>query len=326
MTFRFWTFHWGTQSQLQNLWSSCEAEAKLEGLSMHESHKATKYFIKFQQLAACIEWADAALHRQAYNGLAKHIKDDMVHHNKPPSQDSENLSKLSMHNTGNEKENSPVKPSSGSSGNESEQKSDSKKCDNKSEKVLPIQAEQQQLWLYPGQGSTSEQKKSTTPDLSSNLGRWKANSTGTSHCLDNHLCLFCAPLDTSPRTVQNPARLCQSPRIQVWSGQVHIFWHRLKKRLSSPQDSAQPEDCIELPHVKTLTLYTSTPLNPDSLTLFLTSNTLLDMVLKPLWIPDLPTPSLILCLFRLSIFQHMAFCLSSSNSSMEPPILSSHRN
>src|SRR5882724_11562505 len=59
-----------------------EAEAKPEGLCMHESHQATKYFIKFQQLAAHVEWGNAALHRQAYNGLAKHIKDDMVHHNK----------------------------------------------------------------------------------------------------------------------------------------------------------------------------------------------------------------------------------------------------
>src|SRR5882724_8908596 len=60
-----------------------EAEAKLEGLHMHESHQATKYFNKFQQLAAHIQWGEEALHRQAYNGLAKHIKDDMVHHKKP---------------------------------------------------------------------------------------------------------------------------------------------------------------------------------------------------------------------------------------------------
>ena len=32
-----------------------EAEAELKGLHMHESHQAMKYFIKFQQLAACIE-------------------------------------------------------------------------------------------------------------------------------------------------------------------------------------------------------------------------------------------------------------------------------
>ena len=44
-----------------------EAEAELEGLHMHESHQATKYFIKFQQLATCVEWGDAALCRQAYN-------------------------------------------------------------------------------------------------------------------------------------------------------------------------------------------------------------------------------------------------------------------
>jgi len=58
------------------------AEAELEGLCMQENHQATKYFIKFQQLAECIQWGEAALHRQAYNGLAKHIKDDIVHHDK----------------------------------------------------------------------------------------------------------------------------------------------------------------------------------------------------------------------------------------------------
>src|SRR5882724_7041023 len=60
-----------------------EAEAELEGLRMHDSHQATKYFIKFQQLASHIQWGDAALHRQAYNRLTKCIKDDMVHHNEP---------------------------------------------------------------------------------------------------------------------------------------------------------------------------------------------------------------------------------------------------
>src|SRR5882724_11806496 len=52
-----------------------EAEAELKGLRMHESHQAMKYLIKFQQLAACVQWGEAALRRQAYNGLTKHIKD-----------------------------------------------------------------------------------------------------------------------------------------------------------------------------------------------------------------------------------------------------------
>jgi len=38
-----------------------EAEAELEGLHMHESHQAMKYFFKFQQLAAHVEWGNAAL-------------------------------------------------------------------------------------------------------------------------------------------------------------------------------------------------------------------------------------------------------------------------
>ena len=50
---------------------------------MHESHQAMKYFIKFQQLAACIQQGNAALCCQAYNGLAKCIKDNIVHYDKP---------------------------------------------------------------------------------------------------------------------------------------------------------------------------------------------------------------------------------------------------
>src|SRR5882724_1466518 len=50
---------------------------------MHKNHQAMKYFIKFQQLATCVRWGDAALCWQAYNGLAKHIKNDKVHHGKP---------------------------------------------------------------------------------------------------------------------------------------------------------------------------------------------------------------------------------------------------
>ena len=62
-----------------------EAEAELEGLHMQESHQATKYFIKFMQLAPHVQWGKAALLCQAYHGLAKCIKDNMVHHDKPKS-------------------------------------------------------------------------------------------------------------------------------------------------------------------------------------------------------------------------------------------------
>ena len=59
-----------------------EAGAELKALCMQENCQATKYFIKFTQLATHIQWGEAALLRQAYNGLAKRIKDDMVHREK----------------------------------------------------------------------------------------------------------------------------------------------------------------------------------------------------------------------------------------------------
>src|SRR5882672_9756138 len=70
------------KANFRTYYSVSEAEAELEALQMHDSHQATKYFIKFQQLASRVQWGEAALHRQAYNGLAKRIKDDMVHHDK----------------------------------------------------------------------------------------------------------------------------------------------------------------------------------------------------------------------------------------------------
>jgi len=48
-----------------------KAEGKLKQLCMQENHQATKYFIKFQQLATCVKWGKAAFHQQAYNCLEK---------------------------------------------------------------------------------------------------------------------------------------------------------------------------------------------------------------------------------------------------------------
>ena len=42
-----------------------------------------KYFINFTQLSSRIYWGKAALLWQAYNSLAKRIKNEMVHHKKP---------------------------------------------------------------------------------------------------------------------------------------------------------------------------------------------------------------------------------------------------
>ena len=53
-----------------------------------------------------------------------------------------------------------------------------------------------------GKGSISEQKKSTTPDLSSKLGKYGKLTPQEYQChLDNKLCLFVELLDMSPKTV-----------------------------------------------------------------------------------------------------------------------------
>jgi len=172
-----------------------EAEAELEGLRMHDSHQATKYFIKFRQLAARVQWGDAALRRQAYNGLAKRIKDDMVHHEKPNTLIGlrKLVQAINTRYWERKGELSRETRASGSSGNKSKHKSDSNKSDNKSGKGSSNPKQKNHnSGSTQGKGSTSEQKKPNVPDLSSKLGKdGKLTPQECQRRLDNKLCLFC---------------------------------------------------------------------------------------------------------------------------------------
>ena len=87
-----------------------EAEAELEALHMQENHQATKYFIRFTQLTACIQWGEAALLRQAYNGLANGSKMTWsITISQPPSLTLGNSFKPSIPVIGNERLRSPAK-------------------------------------------------------------------------------------------------------------------------------------------------------------------------------------------------------------------------
>ena len=60
-----------------------EAEAKIKMLVMAKGSHSAIYFMEFNCLASRIQWDDHALLRQAYKGLACHIKIEMVHHDRP---------------------------------------------------------------------------------------------------------------------------------------------------------------------------------------------------------------------------------------------------
>ena len=60
-----------------------EAEAEIEMLVMAEGSHSANYFVEFNRLASRIQWDDHALFRQAYKGLARHIRNEMVHHDRP---------------------------------------------------------------------------------------------------------------------------------------------------------------------------------------------------------------------------------------------------
>jgi len=243
-------------------------------------------------------------------GLAMPETEDMVQHEKLNTLETpKTRPRLSMHDTGNEEENSPI---------ETKLPDLLETCpNNKStltspttclQRVFQFQAEEQQLRLYPGQGLLFKQKKFTTPDLSLNLGKMKANSTGASVHLDKQaLPLFVALLDMLAKTVKNPARLPPSPSVQVWIRQMHIFQHGFEKRLMVSPSRLRMHLRIALNSLAKNSYLSALSLsNPHSLTLFLTSdNPSRIMSLEFPSDPDLLTLSLIRFGHTQPFFQQM---------------------
>jgi Retrotransposon gag protein len=59
--------------------NAAQAEIELEKIVMKEHHKVARYFIAFSRASTRTQWNDAALQHFAYKGLAKRIKDDLMH-------------------------------------------------------------------------------------------------------------------------------------------------------------------------------------------------------------------------------------------------------
>jgi Retrotransposon gag protein len=59
--------------------NAAQAEIELEKIVMKEHHKAARYFIDFTTASTRTGWNDAALQHAAYKGLAKRIKDNLLH-------------------------------------------------------------------------------------------------------------------------------------------------------------------------------------------------------------------------------------------------------
>ena len=60
-----------------------DAEVELKQLVMKDNHQATKFFIKFYQISALLDYNNQALHWKAYLTLLKRIKDELIHFDKP---------------------------------------------------------------------------------------------------------------------------------------------------------------------------------------------------------------------------------------------------
>src|SRR6266481_4147613 len=164
-----------------------EAEAELEVLQMLKKDCTMKYFIEFNRLSFQIKWGEAALQRQAYNGLAHHIKNEMVHHPKPTS--LAELHKLVQAIDSHYWErNAEITHDSATTSTCQEAKPKSKT----DKKAPSAQAKLLGKTTEKSKGALLESPK-TTLEITSKLGKdGKLTPQEHQHCLDNSLCLFCA--------------------------------------------------------------------------------------------------------------------------------------
>ena len=170
---------------------------------MQENHQATKYFIKFMQLSSHVYWGKAVLLWQAYNGLAKRIKNKMVHHEKPTTLSGlwklmqaisarywEHKAEiacetLAMNSSGNKSKNNNNKSSSdkGKGSSQSKQKNNNNLSSSSSQ----------------NKGKSLEPKKTSTPNLSSKLRKDRKLTPQERQChLNKNLCLFGGAPDHRP--------------------------------------------------------------------------------------------------------------------------------
>src|SRR6266481_7421819 len=166
-----------------------EAEAEIEVLRMPENDRATKYFVEFNRLSSRIKWGEAALHRQAYNGLARRIKNEMVHYPKPTS--LADLRKLVQAIDSHfwERKVEIVRNSVTASTHQES------KTESKTDKKAPgVQSKLPGKPVEKLKGAPPEFPKATL-EITGKLGRdGKLTPQERQHCLDNSLCLFCAKL------------------------------------------------------------------------------------------------------------------------------------
>jgi len=229
-----------------------------------------------------------------------------------PSLDSENSSKLSMPDTGTKRRTLPrtqlpdlLETSSNTSRSTSQQQDPAR--------FFQFQAEQQQS------GSTQARlifwkKKSTTPDLSSKLGKdGKLTPQEHSPSWQASFASFVAPLDTSPRTVQNPLASAK-PK--------HPNLHQTKsessgtdsKKLSSPWDPHDPRIVLN----SLVQNSYSQHIRLSNLTLTLSWHLTHSRIWswRSLVIPDFRLFLLISVFIQTHTSLHMDFRLSNSDSSM----------
>ena len=158
-----------------------------------------KYFIKLMQLSSHVYWGKATLLWQAYNSLAKWIKNEMVHHNKPTT-----LSRLrrlmQAINTCYwecKAEIACETPAANSSSNKSEKNNNKSSSDKgKGSSQSKQNNNNNSSSSSSNKGKSSEPKKTSTPDLSSKLGKdRKLTPQERQRRLDKNLCLFCSAPD-----------------------------------------------------------------------------------------------------------------------------------
>ena len=141
---------------------------------MAEGSCSANYFVEFNRLASHIQWDNHTLFRQAYKGLARRIKNKMVHHDRP-------ITLLDLHKLMQAIDYRYWERKAEITG----EANPTSKGDPKGDPKIPRNPE------ATPKGKAPENPKAG-PDLTGKLGKdGKLTPQEHQHHMDNSLCLFC---------------------------------------------------------------------------------------------------------------------------------------
>src|SRR5271155_2978718 len=234
-----------------------DAEDAIDNLKMRENQRIVKYDVEFNRFAIKTGWDDAVLCHRYYSGLAERIKDIMGQQAKPTtldntrklahSIDSRYWERLREKNRSDKTNTTSDNRSDNKSDKNNSQASSSRHYSDKSPSTSKPHSNSNSNSYsnnHKSGKSSSNSGVSDKPAYADKLKNGKLTPQERQRRMDNELCLYCGETGHKAGNCNKQSSSSSKAKARAAKVEEKETSTPSKKRLSSPQNSAQAEDCV----------------------------------------------------------------------------------